>query len=86
MTIQELKVTIQQLLTSCEESKQRLTYGENNLNQLIISINHYTGASASGRMATQLTQSTAQRLKEAIISIQELERELSDYLKSIENI
>ncbi|HFI0564093.1 TPA: hypothetical protein ACGO35_001818 [Streptococcus suis] len=83
MTIQELQVAIHKLNQACKDAKQQLSHGEKGLNHLAQTIHHHTEGSGTGRQATEVTRSAAIKMKKAIENIQMLERELSDYLRTI---
>ncbi|HEL1661374.1 TPA: hypothetical protein TXN53_000904 [Streptococcus suis] len=85
MNVQQLQALIAQLEQECQEATQRLSAGQQNLNQLSIHIHHYTNGSNSGKVATQITQEAAMQLRNAIANIQTLKRELKSYLNSVSN-
>lgn len=83
MNVQQLQVLLAQLEQECQEALQRLSAGQQNLNQLTMRIHHYTSGSHSGRIATQVTQEAAMQLRDALANIQSLKRELKAYLNSL---
>lgn len=83
MTTQELIKEIARLKQLCEDTKQQLNGGKQNLQQLQQMIYAQTRGSRTGEEATKVVQSSAMKLNDSIKKIQQLETVLISYLNSV---
>lgn len=81
--LNDIVVKVHQLKQFCEQTKVKLSVGEENLVKLSKMIEYQAGASRTGQEAVQISNFAAKQLQDAVQSVRTLEREADAYIKHI---